>query len=106
MIPSTIASALRYSFYEKGTPQPAADRLLAEQADAADPGQFRTPVGRCLFLIRYFFTAAFGVKILVTSRTRLMVTGEYIFDVWGLAYPQSPVTAEKASGAIQRCQAV
>ena len=49
MIPSTIASALRY-FYEKGHTQPAADRLLAEKADAADPGQFRTPVGRCLFL--------------------------------------------------------
>ena len=53
--------------------------------------------GACFFKID-ILTAALGVKILVTSRTRLMVTGEYIFDVWGMAYPQSPVTAEKASG--------
>ena len=45
--------------------------------------------------------AASGVKILVTSRTRLMVTGEYLYDVWGMAYPEVACIAEDCIPSIQ-----
>ena len=38
-----------------------------------------------------------GVKILATSRSRLMVTGEHLYDVWGMAYPKLSVSMEITS---------
>ena len=96
MIPSTIAAALRYSFYEKGTPdQQLIDYLRNKQMLLILDNFEHLLEGACFLLD--ILTAALGVKILVTSRTRLMVTGEYIFDVWGMAYPQSPARLERAS---------
>ena len=34
--------------------------------------------------------AAPGVKILATSRASLTVTGEHLYEVWGMAYPETP----------------
>ena len=35
--------------------------------------------------------------MLATSRNRLMVAGENVFEVWGMAYPERPVSLEIAS---------
>ena len=95
VIPSSIASALRFSFHDEGTPEEQLIDYLRNKQMLLILDNFEHLLdGACLVL--EILNAAPGVKILVTSRTRLMVTGEHILDVWGMAFPETSVSVEKA----------
>jgi len=95
-LPSTIAGALKFSFSEGGTPQEQLIDFLQNKEMLLILDNFEhllSGVG----LVNAIRHAAPGIKILATSRTRLMVTGEHIFTVMGMAYPESPVPLKTAS---------
>jgi DNA-binding SARP family transcriptional activator/predicted ATPase len=54
-------------------------------------------------LVAEFMRAAPGVKVLVTSRSRLNIKGEHIFPLGGLSYPVSGLSLSQAQqyGAVQ-----
>ena len=56
--------------------------------------------GACLVL--EILNNAPDVKILATSRARLMVTGEHIFELWGMAYPESPTPRMRSRSSLAR----
>jgi DNA-binding SARP family transcriptional activator/predicted ATPase len=58
---------------------------------------------RGAFLVAEIVRAAPGVKVLVTSRSRLNIKGEHIFALGGLSYPDSEVPPSQAHqyGAVQ-----
>ncbi|TFG73204.1 MAG: hypothetical protein E4H27_01220, partial [Anaerolineales bacterium] len=97
----TIAQTLGYTFSEKGGSQEQqflnylknkdlllildnVEHLLREQTTETDSGTEPASVSTVIISI---LEAAPGVKILVTSRARLNILGEYLFPVRILAYP-------------------
>jgi predicted ATPase len=95
-IPTTIAAALNFSFYEGGTPEEQLLDYLRNKEMLLILDNFEHLLEGGNFVNRILRTAS-EVKILATSRIRLMVIGEHTFDVWGMAYPESPVVLQIAS---------
>jgi hypothetical protein len=44
--------------------------------------------------VNQILNEAQSIKILATSRTSLNVSGEHLFDAWGMPYPESPSSAK------------
>ena len=82
-IPTTIAAALSFELSEEGTPE---EQLLIMD-------NFEHLLTGVSFL-NLILIKAQSIKILATSRTSLNVSGEHVFDVWGMRYPESPVSAK------------
>jgi predicted ATPase/DNA-binding SARP family transcriptional activator len=95
-----IANALDYTF---SAPHPPRDLLLNYLANqemlllldnfepllALPPGSSETAAQFLQHLLQY----APGLKLLITSRERLGLKAEWLLDVTGLDYPQTPETA-------------
>lgn len=87
-ISSTIAAVLGFSFFEDNPPdEHLLDYLRNKQMLLILDNFEHLLEGACLVL--EILNAAPGLKILVTSRSSLAITGEYIYSVMGMAYPGS-----------------
>ena len=95
-IPSTIASTLNFSFYEEGTPEEQLLDYLGNKHMLLILDNFEHLLAGVNFVNQMIFAAP-EVKILATSRISLAITGEQIYSVMGMAYPQSPETVEVVS---------
>ncbi len=96
LIPSTIASAIDFTFYEGRTPEEQLLDYLRNRQILLILDNFEHRLAGVDF-VNQILNAAPGVKILATSRIRLMVSGENVFEVWGMAYPKTPVSLDIAS---------
>jgi DNA-binding SARP family transcriptional activator/predicted ATPase len=75
------------------------EHLLAPSGSAEDEGY-----GGAVVLVLDLLRAASGVTLLVTSRTRLNLTGEQVYPVGGLGFPESDAVEEITTtqyGAVQ-----
>ncbi len=95
LILSTLASALRFSYYEEGTPDEQLLDYLKNKEMLLILDNFEHLLAGVSF-VNQILNTTFGIKILATSRARLMVTGEHLYDVWGMAYPDAAVPAKIA----------
>jgi predicted ATPase/DNA-binding SARP family transcriptional activator len=97
LIPSTIASAIRFTFYEGGsTPEEQLLDHLQPKEMLLILDNFEHLLDGVSFVNQILKTTP-DVKMLATSRIRLMVSSENVFEVWGMAYPEVPVSLEIAS---------
>jgi predicted ATPase len=88
LIPSTIAGALDFSFYEIGTPEDQLLDYLGNRRMLLILDNFEHLIPGAIFVNQIINTTP-GVTILATSRTSLAVTGEHLFEVTGMAYPET-----------------
>ena len=103
VIPTAIAATLKFSFHSEGTPHEQLLNYLRNKQMLLILDNFEHLLdGACLVLD--ILNSAPSVKILATSRARLMVTGEHIFDVWGLAYPESSIQSDVVSAQFSAIQ--
>jgi len=87
-IPSTIASALNFSFSEGGAPEEQLLGYLRNKEMLLIMDNFEHLVqGAKIVNQIVIFTAS--VKILATSRTSLAITSEHLYEVMGMAYPET-----------------
>lgn len=84
---STIANALRFSFYSKEPPQNQLLNYLREKELLLVMDNFEHLLAAA-GLVADILQHAPQVKILATSRERLNLRSEWLFDVRGLPYPQ------------------
>jgi predicted ATPase/DNA-binding SARP family transcriptional activator len=88
-IVSTIATVLRFSFYEEGTPEAQLMDYLRNKGMLLILDNFEHLLAGARF-VNQIINIAPDIKILATSRTSLAVTSEHIYPVMGMAYPESP----------------
>jgi predicted ATPase len=98
---STIANALHFSFYSKEPPRSQLLNYLREKELLLVLDNFEHLLDGAK-LISEILQQAPRVKILVTSRERLNLRCEWLFDVRGLPYPEEEkVDREDNHGALQ-----
>jgi predicted ATPase/DNA-binding SARP family transcriptional activator len=95
MIATTIATALTFSFSGDGAPEEQLLDYLKNKEMLLILDNFEQILDATEFIIPIMSVAP-GVVILVTTRIRLMVTGENVYDVWGMAYPESLISMKIA----------
>ncbi len=95
-IPTTIATALTFAFSRDGTPEEQLLEYLKNKEMLLILDNFEHLLDGVGFIIQIMSVAP-GVVILATSRIRLMVTGEHLYDVWGMAYPESLISVKIAT---------
>lgn len=102
-IPSAIAQAIHYPLQEGGTPEEQILEYLLNKEMLLILDNFEQLIPGAQF-VNQIIQAASRVKVLATSRTSLAITGEYLYTVMGMAYPETihpqPGTSSKYS-AIQ-----
>ncbi|HSK65887.1 MAG TPA: tetratricopeptide repeat protein, partial [Anaerolineales bacterium] len=89
MIVASIGSAIGFQFHETAEPQEQLLRYLREKQMLLVLDNFEHLI-EGVGLLPAILQAAPGIKILVTSRERLNLQGEWVFEVEGLPYPSSP----------------
>jgi predicted ATPase/transcriptional regulator with XRE-family HTH domain len=104
MIASAVANALHFQFHEADDTQVQLFHYLQEKRMLLVLDNFEHLMdGACL--IGDLLQTAPGIKLLVTSRERLNLQGEWVFEVEGLPYPtqvlDSGLNAIEAYGAVQ-----
>ncbi|MCA9930175.1 MAG: tetratricopeptide repeat protein [Anaerolineales bacterium] len=87
---ATIADALHFSFYSKESPQSQLINYLREKEILLLLDNFEHLLDSAAF-VSDILQQAPHVKILVTSRERLHLRWEWLFDVRGLSYPQDEI---------------
>ena len=95
-LPATIAASLSFSFFEEGTPEEQLLDYLGNKELLLVLDNFEH-LSAGVNYISQILKDVPKVKILATSQVSLMVTDEHIYPVMGLAYPESPKTAEAVS---------
>ena len=103
-IVATIANAIGFQFHGAVKPEGQLLRYLREKRMLLVLDNFEHLMEGVSLLPR-IMQAAPGVQLLVTSRERLNLQGEWVFEVEGLPYPVSPkesnLEEEAAYGAVQ-----
>ena len=92
-LPTTIATALSFSFYEEGSPEEQLLDYLRNKELLLILDNFEHLLTGVSFL-NHVLNEAPSAKILATSRTSLNISSENIFDVLGMAYPESPTAVK------------
>jgi predicted ATPase len=95
-IPSTIAGALSFSFFEEGTPEEQLLDYLRNKEILLILDNFEHLLAGVGFVNKVMNTAP-TIRILATSRTSLSVLGEHIYQVMGMSYPEIPESVEATS---------
>ena len=104
MIIASLGSAVGFQFHEAAEPQEQLLRYLRERQMLLVLDNFEHLMEGA-GLLSAILQAAPGVQILVTSRERLNLQGEWVFEVEGLPYPSSSEESNleriEAYGAVQ-----
>jgi len=95
-IPSTIAGVLHLSFSEGGTPKEQLLDYLRNKDMLLVLDNFEHLLAG-VDLVNQILRTAQKVSVLSTSRTRLAVTGEHLYEVSGMAYPEVPASLKNVS---------
>ena len=95
-IVSAVASALKFAFYGALEPKDQLLNYLKDKQILLVMDNFDHLMAGASFLTE-LLTVAPGLKILVTSRERLNLRGEWLFEVKGLSVPESIKTDEADS---------
>jgi predicted ATPase/class 3 adenylate cyclase len=97
---SAIAEAIRYSFFvQPGMSLSARDaqiqlsRYLTGKSALLILDNFEQ-LSSCAEFLAEFMTAVPGAKLLVTSRERLNLPGEWVIEIGGLSFPADHATAD------------
>lgn len=104
MIVATIADGIGFQFHEGAEPQEQLLHYLQEKHMLLVLDNFEHLMEGA-YLISAIMQAGPGIQLLVTSRERLNLQGEWVFEVEGLPYPMSPEESSlermEAYGAVQ-----
>jgi predicted ATPase/DNA-binding CsgD family transcriptional regulator len=87
-IPSAIAQALNFSLYGQREPKEQLLDYLRDQEMLLILDNFEHLLDGVDFVNDILLSAP-DIKILVTTRTSLMMMGEHIYPVWGMAFPEA-----------------
>jgi predicted ATPase len=98
-IPTAVADALGYRFHEEGEPAEQISSYLSRKALLLIFDNFEHLMGGTE-LVHGFLQAAPRVKFCITSRQRLNLSGETLFQIGGLDFPEETQSAE-ATSAVQ-----
>ncbi len=85
----TIADSIKFSFYSQQDPKIQLLNYLREKKMLLLMDNFDNFIEGADFLVEILINAP-DVKILVTSRERLNLRGEWIFQITGLKFPEQP----------------
>ena len=103
MIVTSIGSAIGFQFHEAAEPQEQLLRYLREKHMLLVLDNFEHLMEGAELLSTILQTAP-GIEILVTSRERLNLHGEWVFEVEGLPYPSN--TEESSMERVEVYEAV
>lgn len=105
---STIANALNFSFYSDETAKTQLLNYLQAKPLLLILDNFEHLIG-AVKLVADILEASRQVKVLVTSRERLNLRGEWVFEVPGMQFPAgsiSPANFSESGNEIERFSAV
>jgi transcriptional regulator with XRE-family HTH domain len=97
MVVAAIANAIGFQFYGTAQPEEQLLRYLQEKHMLLVLDNFEHLMEGA-YLFPNIMQVAPGIRILVTSRERLNLQGEWVFEVEGLPYPAGPEESSLAAG--------